>query len=71
MKPGETSAAASTGGSGPVADAKAASAGAAETPTNVSTDKHRNYGVVAGIATMAAAFGWYLGSKKKPQEVQD
>lgn len=64
-KPDETPAASS----GPVADAKP-SGGTSSTP-NVSTDKHRNYAVVAGIATMAAAAGWYLSSKKKPEEVQD
>lgn len=67
-KPGETPAA-SSGGSGSVADAKP-SGGASSAP-NVSTDKHRNYAVVAGIATFAAAAGWYLSSKKKPEEVQD
>ncbi|XP_057781979.1 uncharacterized protein At2g27730, mitochondrial isoform X2 [Salvia miltiorrhiza] len=63
--------------SGSVADAKPSGgggggggSGASETPT-VSTDKYRNYGVVAGILTMATAFGWYLGSEKKPKEVQD
>ncbi|KAH6836782.1 copper ion binding protein [Perilla frutescens var. hirtella] len=69
-KPDETPAA-SSGGSGPVADAKPSDS--ASSPPNVSTDKHRNYGVAAGIATIAAAAGWYLlGSKKKPEEeVQD
>lgn len=67
-KPDETPAA-SSGGSGSVADAKP-SGGASSAP-NVSTDKHRNYAVVAGIATFAAAAGWYLSSKKKPEEVQD
>ncbi|KAG6436100.1 hypothetical protein SASPL_100982 [Salvia splendens] len=64
---GETPAA---GSSGPVADAKPIGGGTSETP-NVSTDKHRNYGVVAGIVTVAAAVGWYMGSKKKPEEVHD
>ncbi|KAL1558237.1 hypothetical protein AAHA92_08727 [Salvia divinorum] len=58
--------------SGSVADAKPTGTGTStsETP-NVSTDKHKNYGVVAGIATAVAAVGWYMGSKKKPVEVQD
>ncbi|KAG6415176.1 hypothetical protein SASPL_122580 [Salvia splendens] len=57
--------------SGTVADAKPSSgSGTSETP-NVSTDKHRNYGVVVGIGTALAAFGWYMGSKKKRVEVQD
>lgn len=37
----------------------------------VSTDKHRNYAVVAGTITLIGAVGWYLkGTAKKP-EVQD
>ena len=37
----------------------------------VSTDKHRNYAVIAGVVTVFGALGWYLkGSEKKP-EVQD
>ncbi|XP_047968024.1 uncharacterized protein At2g27730, mitochondrial-like [Salvia hispanica] len=60
--------------SGSVADAKpsggSSSSGTSETP-NVSTDKHRNYGVVVGIGTALAAVGWYLGSRKKAVEVQD
>lgn len=36
-----------------------------------STDSYKNYAVVAGIATAAAAVGWYLGSKKTKPEVQD
>ncbi|TYI10079.1 hypothetical protein ES332_A09G116600v1 [Gossypium tomentosum] len=34
----------------------------------VSTDKYRNYGVLAGAATLGAAVGWYLNSKDKKQE---
>ena len=34
----------------------------------VSTDKYRNYGVLAGVATLGAAVGWYLNSKDKKQE---
>ncbi|KAL0418329.1 UNVERIFIED_CONTAM: hypothetical protein Sradi_1246400 [Sesamum radiatum] len=68
-KPDETPAT-SSGSSGSVADAKP-SAQTSSTP-NVSTDKYRNYAVVAGIATIAAATGWYLrSSKTKPEEVQD
>ena len=35
----------------------------------ISTDKHRNYAVVAGTVTILGALGWYLKSKKKPEEV--
>ncbi|KAK8601753.1 hypothetical protein V6N13_058566 [Hibiscus sabdariffa] len=36
-----------------------------------SSDKFRNYGVLAGVATLGAAVGWYLNSKDKKQEVRD
>ncbi|KAL5056259.1 hypothetical protein RYX36_036941 [Vicia faba] len=60
------------GSSGTVTDAKPSSSGHAETSSaKVSTDKYRNYGVVAGTITILAAVGWYLkGTAKKP-EVQD
>ncbi|KAK4440604.1 putative protein, mitochondrial [Sesamum alatum] len=61
----------SSGGSGSVSDAAEPHAQSSSTP-KVSTDKYRNYAVVAGIATIAAATGWYLGSRKtKPEEVED
>ncbi|KAL0534317.1 hypothetical protein IC582_028607 [Cucumis melo] len=37
----------------------------------ISTDKQRNYAVVAGTVTILGALGWYLKSKKKPEEVHD
>ncbi|KAK6138301.1 hypothetical protein DH2020_027947 [Rehmannia glutinosa] len=68
-KPDETPAT-SSGGSGSVADAKPT--GQTSSTPKVSTDKDRNYAVVAGIATFAAAAGWYFGSTKtKTEEVQD
>ncbi|KAL3628003.1 hypothetical protein CASFOL_028105 [Castilleja foliolosa] len=61
---------ASTGGPGPVADAKPA--GPTSSTPKVSTDQDKNYAVVAGIATLAAAAGWYFASRKKqPEEIQD
>ncbi|GMI97266.1 hypothetical protein like AT2G27730 [Hibiscus trionum] len=36
-----------------------------------SSDKFRNYGVLAGVATLGAAVGWYLNSNDKKQEVRD
>ncbi|GFQ03259.1 uncharacterized protein at2g27730 mitochondrial [Phtheirospermum japonicum] len=61
---------ASSGGSGPVADAKPI--GPTSSAPKVSTDKDKNYAVLAGIGTVSAAIGWYLGSRKKqPEEVQD
>ncbi|EPS58845.1 hypothetical protein M569_15968, partial [Genlisea aurea] len=66
-KSGETSSgAASSEVPGSLADAKA-SYEAAST-SKVSKDEYKNYAVVAGIATVAAAFGWYLGSQKKTKE---
>ncbi|GMI81670.1 hypothetical protein like AT2G27730 [Hibiscus trionum] len=37
----------------------------------VSTDKYRNYGVLAGVVTFAGALGWYFMSKEKKQEVHE
>ncbi|KAG8387482.1 hypothetical protein BUALT_Bualt02G0025800 [Buddleja alternifolia] len=68
-KPDETPAT-SSGGSGPVPEAKP-SGQAAPTP-EVSTNKYRNYAVAAGIATIAATAGWYLrSSNTKSKEIQD
>ncbi|XP_030520928.1 uncharacterized protein At2g27730, mitochondrial [Rhodamnia argentea] len=65
-KPEETS-----GGS--VTDAKAsASSASGSSSEKASTDKDRNYAVLAGTVTALAALGWYLkGRSKKPEEVQD
>ncbi|KAK7404849.1 hypothetical protein VNO78_05855 [Psophocarpus tetragonolobus] len=61
---------ASTGGS--VTDTKPSGSGHTGTSTDrVSTDKYRNYAVVAGTITILGALGWYVkGTAKKP-EVQD
>ncbi|KAL3530384.1 hypothetical protein ACH5RR_009706 [Cinchona calisaya] len=67
-KPEET--AASSGGSGSVSAAKP-KVESASAP-GVSTDKYRNYAVVAGLVTILGASGWYFLSKdKKPEEVHD
>nr|GEY13335.1 hypothetical protein CTI12_AA419540 [Tanacetum cinerariifolium] len=60
---------ASSGG----ADAKASESTASTSSTaGVSTDKNRNYAVVAGVVTGLGALGWYLKSKnKKTDELQD
>ncbi|CAM0953138.1 unnamed protein product [Alopecurus aequalis] len=55
-------------------DVKAAGAGPqASTSAGVSTDKNRNYAVLAGTITGLSALGWYLLSKepKKKEEVVD
>lgn len=60
---------ASSGG----ADAKASDPTASTSSTaGVSTDKNRNYAVVAGVVTGLGALGWYLKSKnKKTDELHD
>ncbi|KAF8039586.1 hypothetical protein BT93_B1947 [Corymbia citriodora subsp. variegata] len=64
--PGETS-----GGSATNAAPGATSASGSSTE-KVSTDKDRNYAVLAGTITALGALGWYLkGRSKKPEEVQD
>ncbi|KAA0035485.1 uncharacterized protein E5676_scaffold455G002960 [Cucumis melo var. makuwa] len=51
------------------ASASASASGASS--EKISTDKQRNYAVVAGTVTILGALGWYLKSKKKPEEVHD
>ncbi|TKY67056.1 mitochondrial protein [Spatholobus suberectus] len=60
------------GSGGSVTDAKPSGSGHTGTSADrVSTDKYRNYAVVAGTVTILGALGWYLkGTAKKP-EVQD
>ncbi|GFZ07288.1 copper ion binding protein [Actinidia rufa] len=60
-----------TSSGGAVSDVKPS--GPASSTAGVSTDKHRNYAVVAGVVTGLSALGWwYLGSsKKKTEELQD
>ena len=72
MKGPQPEAKPAAGSEGSVTDAKPS--GSAYTDTSakkVSTDKHRNYAVVAGTITILGALGWYLkGTAKKP-EAQD
>ncbi|KAJ8768145.1 hypothetical protein K2173_021085 [Erythroxylum novogranatense] len=49
--------------------ASASATGAAS--EKVSTDKYRNYAVLAGTITALGALGWYLKSGEKKAEVQD
>ncbi|PWA43020.1 hypothetical protein CTI12_AA419540 [Artemisia annua] len=60
---------ASSGG----ADAKASDSTASTSSTaGVSTDKNKNYAVVAGVVAGLGALGWYLKSKnKKTDELHD
>ncbi|XP_024017035.1 uncharacterized protein At2g27730, mitochondrial [Morus notabilis] len=69
-KPEETTSA-SSGGSATEAKPNSASTSGASTE-RVSTDKHRNYAVIAGVITAFGALGWYLkGSEKKPEIQED
>ncbi|GMY15798.1 Copper ion binding isoform 1 [Fagus crenata] len=69
-KPEETPA---TSSGGSVTDAKpTSSSSASEASTEkVSTDKYRNYAVLAGTITVFASLGWYLKASAKKPEVQD
>ncbi|XP_052185453.1 uncharacterized protein At2g27730, mitochondrial [Diospyros lotus] len=59
-----------TSSGGPASDVKASET--TSSTSGVSTDKYRNYAVVAGVVTGFGALGWwYLGSSKKTEEVQD
>lgn len=63
-----------TAGSGDsITDAKpsGSSSTSGASTAKVSTDKYRNYAVVAGVMTAAAALGWYLKGSEKKAEVQD
>ncbi|KAF4388744.1 hypothetical protein G4B88_019021 [Cannabis sativa] len=75
-KPEETATATSEAAAKPVEATEATKPAASTTTTasgesKVSTDKHRNYAVVAGVVTACAALGWYLRGSEKKQEVQD
>ncbi|KAJ8750409.1 hypothetical protein K2173_014324 [Erythroxylum novogranatense] len=62
-----------TASSSPV-DAKphgSASTTGGTTTEKVSTDKYRNYAVLAGTITALGALGWYLKSGEKKAETQD
>lgn len=57
-----------SGGSGSASEAKATGQ---TSDSGVSTDKSRNYLLLAGVAAGLGALGWYVQSNKKPEEVQD
>ncbi|XP_062083009.1 uncharacterized protein At2g27730, mitochondrial [Humulus lupulus] len=67
-KPEETATASSEAAAKPAAPTTSASG---ESTQKVSTDKNRNYAVVAGVVTACAALGWYLRGSEKKKEVQD
>ncbi|PIA28236.1 hypothetical protein AQUCO_07200111v1 [Aquilegia coerulea] len=46
--------------------------GSTSSTSGVSTDKNRNYAVLAGVVTGLGALGWYLkATAKKPEAIQD
>ncbi|GAA0139207.1 hypothetical protein LIER_00804 [Lithospermum erythrorhizon] len=58
-----------SGGSASVTEAKPTGESSS---AKISTDKNRNYAVVAGIVTFIGGLGWYMMSRdKKTAEVQD
>ncbi|KAI3747231.1 hypothetical protein L6452_09683 [Arctium lappa] len=65
---------ATSGGSGS-SSSSGSNAKASESTTStggISSDKNRNYAVVAGVVTGLGALGWYLKSKdKKTEELHD
>ncbi|KAK2640746.1 hypothetical protein Ddye_022509 [Dipteronia dyeriana] len=48
-----------------------ASLSAGASTEKVSTDKNRNYAVIAGVVTVFGALGWYLKASGKKEEVRD
>ncbi|PON48186.1 copper ion binding protein [Trema orientale] len=62
---------ASSGASATEAKPSATASTSGASTEKVSTDKYRNYAVVAGVITAFGAVGWYLRGSEKKQEVQD
>ncbi|KAK9280588.1 hypothetical protein L1049_014282 [Liquidambar formosana] len=58
-----------TSSGGSAADVKPSAP--ASSTSRVSTDKYRNYAVVAGVVTGFGALGWYLKSSAKKPELQE
>ncbi|KAK1410943.1 hypothetical protein QVD17_37486 [Tagetes erecta] len=59
---------ASSGGSGSVPGTASRSTASSSSTGGVSTDKYKNYAIVAGALTGLGALGWYLKSKDKKTE---
>ncbi|KAM1404903.1 hypothetical protein ACFX2I_013345 [Malus domestica] len=59
----------SSGGS--VSDAKPSASSSGASTAKVSTDKYRNFAVVAGVITTTASLGWSPKASRKKEEVQD
>ncbi|KAF6169193.1 hypothetical protein GIB67_013623 [Kingdonia uniflora] len=68
----EAQAAAGSSGGGAAVEAKPTPTGATSSTAGVSTDKYRNYAVIAGVVAGFGALGWYLkGTAKKPHETEE
>ncbi|KAI7736991.1 hypothetical protein M8C21_005404 [Ambrosia artemisiifolia] len=59
---------ASSGGSGAGAGSASESTASSTSTGGVSTDKNKNYAIVAGVLTGLGALGWYLKSKDKKSD---
>lgn len=59
-----------TGSGDSVSVSEAKATGQTSSNSGVATDKNRNYVVLAGVVAGMGSLGWYLQSKKKPEEVQ-
>ena len=70
-KPEEQAASGSGGAATDVKPSATTSSGPGAATEKVSTDKYRNYAVVAGVVTAFGALGWYLNSKPEKSEVQE
>ncbi|KDP34402.1 hypothetical protein JCGZ_12683 [Jatropha curcas] len=71
-KPEETATSGPGGSPTDVKPSASSSSTTGESTEKISTDKYKNYAVVAGIVTSFGALGWYLNSRgKKTEEVQD
>ncbi|KVG93227.1 uncharacterized protein At2g27730, mitochondrial-like [Cynara cardunculus var. scolymus] len=63
---------ATSGGSGTGSGSNANPSESIASTGGVSSDKNRNYAVIAGVVTGLGALGWYLKSKnKKTEELHD
>lgn len=69
---GQQAEATSSGSGSGSSSGSGSNAKASESTGGVSSDKNRNYAVIAGVVTGLGALGWYLKSKdKKTEELHD
>ncbi|KAJ9541242.1 hypothetical protein OSB04_027748 [Centaurea solstitialis] len=58
-------------GSGAGAESNAKASESISSTGGVSSDKNRNYAVIAGVVAGFGALGWYLNKEKKTEELHD